>query len=418
MGEYKISGGVRLSGELTIGGAKNAVLPILAATVLNKGINVIRNCPKILDTSVAVKILEVLGCKVVFTGHTIIVDSSKLNSHFVPCDLMRQMRAAIIFMGSLLGAYGKATVCYPGGCDLGPRLINQHLSSLRKMGAVIADDKDCLDCYGKLEGKRIHMNLPSVGATQNVMLAAVLAKGETVITNAAKEPEIYDLQCFLSKMGANVTGAGTDTVVISGVDKLRDAEHTVIPDRIIAGTYLAAAAITGGEVLLRNVNAGHMLPITAKFEEIGCTLQHGENMLYMKAPRRLIASEVTHTLPHPGFPTDMQAQLTAILSIAKGKSTIYETVFQSRVGHINPLKSMGAEIKTVCDNSVIKIKGVEGLRGAKIAATDLRGGAALILAGLAADGETTVTESAHVERGYESIETDLTALGAKIMFSN
>jgi len=330
---------------------------------------------------------------------------------------MSQMRAAMIFMGSLLGTYGKAIVCYPGGCDLGPRLINQHLSSLKKMGTNIIENENCLDCLGRLSGKKIHMNIPSVGATQNVMLAAVLATGETIITNAAKEPEIEDLQQFLLKMGAKVKGAGTDTIVICGVEKLHNAEHTVMPDRIITGTYMAAAAITGGQVLLNNVNPSHMLPITAKFEEMGCKLIHNKNSLFLKAPSRLNAVEVTHTLPHPGFPTDMQAQLTAMMCVANGTSVVHETVFSSRVGHAQPLKAMGANIDIAPNNSTLTIKGVRKLYGATVSATDLRSGAALIIAGLAAHGQTIVNESHHIERGYESIETDLTTLGANITFS-
>ena len=405
-----------MAGELSIGGAKNAVLPILAASVLNRGVNVIHNCPRILDTFVAVEILEVLGCKVSFIGNTIKVNSSNVGSCEVPVRLMTKMRAAIIFMGSLMSAYGEAQVCYPGGCDLGPRLINQHLSALRKMGATITEENNCLLCEGRLYGKHIHMNLPSVGATQNVMLAAVLAEGVTVITNAAKEPEIYDLQVFLCKMGANVCGAGTDTIIISGVKKLHDAEHTIMPDRIIAGTYLAAAAIVAGEVVLRNVQVNDMIPITYKLEEMGCKLWIEPGLISLIAPHKLCAADVTHTLPHPGFPTDMQAQLTAVACVAKGESVIHETVFSSRLGHVQPLIAMGADIAVSPNKAVFTVNGVSKLYGKIVAATDLRGGAGLILAGLYAEGETIVTDSLHVERGYETIVEDLAKLGANIRF--
>ncbi|MDR1706190.1 MAG: UDP-N-acetylglucosamine 1-carboxyvinyltransferase [Clostridiales bacterium] len=415
MGEYHIRGMNPLRGKISPGGSKNAVLPILAAAVLNGGKSVIFGCPDISDTHIALKILRALGCKADFNDGVITVDSEDLKCTTVPQEYIKKMRSSIIFMGSLLGRAGAAVVSHPGGCDLGERAIDYHIKALLKMGAVIREDAGILHCRADgLTGQHIIFDTPSVGATENVMLAAVLAKGETVVTNAAREPEIVDLQNFLLGMGAKVAGAGTERIVINGVTKLRDTQHTVIPDRIVAGTFLTAAAITGGEITLTNVVPEHIYPIYTRLAEAGCTVKEEEDRIHLRAPKRLVSIDSLTTLPHPGFPTDMHQPFTSMLSIAKGSCIIKETLFDARNKHIPELRRMGAEILTLSSCSSYIVRGVKTLSGATVEAKDLRGGAALILAGLAAHGKTVVKESHHIERGYERIEQSLASLGADI----
>ncbi len=415
MGEYHIIGGNRLEGQVKVHGGKNAILPILASVVLNKGKCVIRNCPQISDTQITIKILEAIGCKVTVKGSVITVDSSTANNSNVPENLVKEMRSSIIFLGALLTRFGKVSISYPGGCRLGIRPINFHLKGLSKLGAEINEDGGFINCTAtKLVGDKINLDFPSVGATQNIMLAAVKAKGHTVISNAAKEPEIVELQNFLNGMGAKIKGAGTGIVAIEGVDELRDVDYTVDPDRIVAGTYLAAAAITKGEIELVDIEPSKILSVTAKLRETGCKIKEGADRVYLKAPKKLRPVDII-TQPYPGFPTDMQAQMMSLLCLAEGSSVINETVFESRTMHINELKKMGADI-TNYDGTNSVIKGVKQLKGATVEATDLRGGAALIIAGLAAEGKTVVTNSYHVERGYENIEKILSSLGANIEF--
>ena len=447
MGAYRITGGAPLRGELDIVGGKNAVLPILAAAVLNAGVCVLRNCPRISDTHTAIVILRAVGCRAVFKGHEIQVDSAFADAVDVPEEPVREMRAAIVFLGSLLGRFGKVRIGYPGGCALGARPIDLHLKALRQMGAEITEANGfiCAEAV-KLRGARVHLDFPSVGATENIMLAAVLAEGETVICNAAREPEIVDLQGFLNAMGAKVRGAGTDTVVIQGLDgdmaALRSVEYTVMPDRIVAGTMLAAAAMTRGEVTLRGVVPGHLSSVLSRLTETGCVVREldgedGQGRLHLRAPEVIRPVDCIHTLPHPGFPTDMQAQFMAYLCLAQGTSVFIETVFESRNKHVAELRRMGADIVLSQDGQTSIIKGLgvgdggdgtglrrhqdgapgrRALRGAVVAAQDLRGGAALVLAGLAAEGETVVMNTKHIERGYEAFDRDLAALGAKIVF--
>ncbi|MDR1663386.1 MAG: UDP-N-acetylglucosamine 1-carboxyvinyltransferase [Clostridiales bacterium] len=415
MSQYRIRGGNRLAGEVRIGGAKNAVLPILAASALNQGESIIHNCPRIQDTFISIKILESIGCKTSFEGNTLIIDASCANSWDIPPELVKEMRSSIIFMGGVLGRFGSVNVSYPGGCALGTRPINLHIKSLRALGATIYDDHGIIRCHAEsLTGGRVHLDKVSVGATENIMLAASTAEGETIVNNAAREPEILDLQNFLNGMGADIKGAGTDTIVIRGVKKLHSTEHTVMPDRIVAGTYLAAAAITGGNLKLRRISSHDLLSITAKLTEMGCEIKEYKTEIGIKAPKRLKSLPRLITEPYPGFPTDMQAQFVAALATAEGTSMVHETIFDSRNKHANELQKMGANI-TVLQGVEFVIQGCERLNGTTVTATDLRGGAALILAGLMAEGETVVQEAHYVQRGYEAIEKALESVGANII---
>ena len=417
MSEYHISGGKRLSGQLKVYGAKNAVLPMLAAAVLSKNVSIIHNCPEISDTFMAIKILEGVGAKVTMENDTAIINAADVDNCEVPEKYVREMRSSIIFLGSMLARCGKVKISYPGGCPLGERPIDLHIKGMRALGATVIEEPDFIFAEAKkLIGSRIHLDLPSVGATENIMLAAVLAEGQTIISNAAKEPEIVDLQNFLLSMGAKVTGAGSDIIVIDGVDidDLHDCEHSVMADRIVAGTYLCAAAITSGELILTNTIPEHLYPILSKLTEAGCDIQVEGSKIYLYAPNRLSAIERVRTHPHPGFPTDMQPQLMALLSTAWGVSIIEETLFESRNKHVPELNRMGADITLLSNGMTSVINGPNELRGANVECMDLRGGAALIIAGLGAKGMTVVKNSKFVERGYVKIEEDLRKIGADI----
>ncbi|MCX7746967.1 MAG: UDP-N-acetylglucosamine 1-carboxyvinyltransferase [Clostridia bacterium] len=415
MSKLIVIGGSKLKGEIVVEGAKNAILPVLAATILNSGLNVIKNCPKLKDVEATVNILEKVGCKVKTEENTIIVDSTNVNSYEIPEELATEMRSSVIFLGALLGRMGKVAISYPGGCEIGPRPIDLHIKALRKMGAVIQEvQHGFIYCEAeRLKGADIHLDYPSVGATENVMLASAFADGETYIRNAAKEPEIVDLQNFLIELGVNVSGAGTNVIRIVGGSKLkRSIEHSIIPDRIVAGTYLVAAGITGGDLTLKNVNSEHLSPVISNLRESGCRINIKRNHIHISGPARPRAVDIIRTLPHPGFPTDMQAQMVAYLAVARGTSIVVETVFGSRYKHVEELLRMGADIKL--EGRLAVINGVRKLTGASVAAKDLRGGAALVLAGLAAEGETTVTGIHHIDRGYENIEGKLASVGAII----
>ena len=413
MSKIVIAGGNKLEGKIKIDGAKNAVLPILAATVLNGGKNVIHNCPELKDVLSTLEILKFLGCKVKKNGMTITVDSSDINEYHIPEHLMREMRSSIIFLGSIISRCRKAVISYPGGCEIGPRPIDLHLKALRQLAININDTRGYINCsVDQIKSEDIHLTFPSVGATENVMLAAVMAKGETVIRNAAKEPEIRDLQNYLNAMGAKVSGAGTSLIRIEGVSKLHNVEYTVIPDRIAAATYLTASAITGGTVEITDVVAEHIQAVLAMLKECGCKIRIREKSITLSRHSVLQPVEMIRTLPYPGFPTDSQAPMMALLSLAKGTSIIAETIFENRFKHVEELVKMGANIKI--DGRVAVVKGVEKLLGATVNATDLRGGAALVIAGLAADGVTTIDSIYHIDRGYEKIEEKLAILGANI----
>ncbi|NLY86482.1 MAG: UDP-N-acetylglucosamine 1-carboxyvinyltransferase [Tissierellia bacterium] len=414
MGKYVINGGNKLVGEVSVSGAKNSVLPILAATVIGGNKSTIFNIPNLRDVEIMKNILLSLGCSVKRTGNIMEVDSKSLNQIIVPEELVREMRSSIILMGAMLSRTREVVISYPGGCEIGPRPIDLHLKALREMGAVIEESHGQLYCKTDgLKGCDIQLDYPSVGATENIILAAVTAKGTTVIRNAAREPEIVDLQNYLNKAGAKVSGAGTSVITIEGVNKFNDVTHTIIPDRIVAGTLMVASTITGGDIILNNVIVEHLLGIIAKLKEAGAIIYTNGNSLKVTGPRKINSIEMIQTLPYPGFPTDMQAQMMALLSIANGTSIICETVFENRFKHGEELIRMGANIKIF--GRVAVINGVKELTGAKVTAKDLRGGAALTLAGLVAKGITEVQNIYHIERGYEDFHITLQNLGADIV---
>lgn len=414
MSKFIIEGGNKLCGEIEINGAKNAVLPILAATVMNATENILFNCPRLKDVDTMIHILRSIGCKAYFEDSVLTVDSSTLSSYEVPENLVREMRSSIFLMGPMIGRCGKIKISYPGGCEIGPRPIDLHLKALRDLGVKIIESHGFLECEAtNLQGCEIHLDYPSVGATENTMLAAVMAKGTTKIRNAAKEPEIVDLQNYLNKMGAKIEGAGTSEIIIDGVSHLTRNEHRIIPDRIVAGTMLVAGAITRGEIILNNIIIDHIKPIIIKLKEAGCLVLEKGNSIKVKAPQKLKAIEQIKTLPYPGFPTDMQAQFMALMTIAKGTSIITETVFENRYKHVDELMRMGAKIKI--DGRVAVIKGVKKLTGTKVDAKDLRGGAALVLAGLAAEGVTVINDAWHIDRGYDQFDKMLQQLNANII---
>lgn len=415
MSKMVIHGGQKLKGEVQVEGSKNAVLPILAATLLNSGISVIKNCPRLRDVDVTLKILTKLGCKVKFEGDTVIIDSSTINSTDIPVDLATEMRSSIIFVGPMLSRCKKVKISFPGGCEIGPRPIDLHIKALRSMGAKILDIQGGIIYFNadRLVGTDIHLSYPSVGATENAMLASVFAEGETYIHNAAKEPEIIDLQNFLRAMGAKVTGAGTGVIHVEGVGrKLNDVEYTIMPDRIVAGTYMIATAMTGGETVIKNIIPEYISSITSILIEAGSDISISRNELKISGPKRNKAIDIVRTLPYPGFPTDMQAPLVSLLSIADGTSIVIETVFENRFKHVDELMKMGANITV--EGRIAVIRGVNKLHGATIYARDLRGAASLVLAGLVAEGETIVENIYHLDRGYERMDAKLTQLGAMI----
>ncbi|MFX4261419.1 UDP-N-acetylglucosamine 1-carboxyvinyltransferase [Pelotomaculum propionicicum] len=415
MQKFLIVGGNRLKGTIRASGSKNAALPVLAACILNASKNTIHEVPRLKDVAVMKDVLTYLGAKVVCEGSTFIVDSSNIQSVEISEDLMRRMRASNLVLGSMLGRFGRVKISYPGGCQIGSRPMNLHFKGMQAMGAVIKEKYGYISAQAeKLTGADIHLDLPSVGATENLMMAAVLACGITTIRNAAKEPEMVDLQNFLNKMGARVKGAGTDTIKIEGVRRsdLKPAVHTIIPDRIEAGTHLVAAAITGGEVTVTNVIPEHMEPLLAKMREAGIRILAGDDFVRVQGSDRIRAVDIK-TMPYPGFPTDMQPQMMALLSLAEGTSIITETVFENRFKHVGELRRMGADIKVEGQSAIVK--GVKKLSGAYLEATDLRAGAALVLASLAAENGTILEDVAHIDRGYERLETKYNALGARIV---
>ncbi|NLM04040.1 MAG: UDP-N-acetylglucosamine 1-carboxyvinyltransferase [Clostridiales bacterium] len=402
-----------LKGTVRVSGAKNSVLPILAATLLATGKSVLEDVPALRDVDVICEVLSSLGADVKRNSREKIeILSNKIDNFEAPYELMRKMRASFLVMGPLLARMGKARISMPGGCAIGTRPIDLHLKGFRALGAEITMGHGYVEARAeKLVGNKIYLDFPSVGATENIMMAAALAEGETIIENVAEEPEITDLANFLNKMGAKIKGAGTDTIRIQGVKRLTGTTHTVIPDRIEAGTYMVAAAMTGGNVLVENVVPDHLKPIIAKLREIDVEIREEDNGIRVIGPKVIKATDIK-TLPYPGFPTDMQAQFMALLSIAKGSSVIIETVFENRFMHVSELKRMGANIRIEGRSAIIE--GCKGLTGAQVKATDLRAGAALILAGLVSEGKTEITNIYHIDRGYVDIEKKLRALGAKI----
>lgn len=414
MGKFIVEGGKRLRGELKIQGSKNSALPILAACVLVDGVNVIHNCPLLSDTDVTVKILEHLGCVVQREGHTVIVDSTGVNACDIPDSLMREMRSSVVFLGAIIGRTGKAEISTPGGCEIGLRSIDLHISSIKRFGVDITEEHGRLECAarGRLSGCEITLSFPSVGATENIMLAAATAQGVTTIVNAAREPEISDLADFLNGCGARVHGGGEGIVTIQGVSSLSSTEHSVIPDRIAAATYMFAAAMTHGEIVLKDIIPAHIGPVFPALEEAGCDINIKGRELFLTAPPRIKRIQKISTMPYPGFPTDIQAPIMALTAVADGTSVIIENIFESRFKHIAELIRMGADIKT--EGRMAVIQGVPYLTGASVVSPDLRGGSSLVLAGLAARGITEVSEIHHIDRGYEAFEDHLGRLGASI----
>ena len=415
MGKIVVRGGKPLMGEVTIHGAKNAVLPILAATVVVGGVHIIENCPELSDVSTTVEILKELGAKVTRCGDKLTIDTTCELSHYIPEKLMRKLRSSIIFMGAVLARNKKAKISSPGGCELGPRPIDLHIKALRELGAKITEEHGYLVCEAdSLLGKEIHLDIPSVGATENAMLLAVAAEGTTVIQNAAREPEIEDLALFLNKMGAQVLGAGTSTVTVVGGKKLTAAQHRVMPDRIVAATYLCAAAATGGEIIVRDVCPEHLSAVLAVLSDCGCMIQKGNNYIRLCAPKTLLSVSSIKTMPYPGFPTDAQSLFLAMLSKSKGTTIISETIFESRFCVAAELCRMGAKISV--DSRVAVVQGVDNLYGACVSAADLRGGAALVVAALSASGTTEINSPYYIYRGYENFEENLKTLGADIAY--
>lgn len=417
MEQYIIKGGNPLVGEVVIGGAKNAALGILAAAIMTDGECLIDNMPNVRDTNVLLQAMEGIGATIDRKGDNEVVISGKnidsTGDLIVDNEYIRKIRASYYLIGALLGKYRKAQVVLPGGCDIGSRPIDQHIKGFRALGAEVKIEHGMIIAQAEqLVGNRIYLDVVSVGATINIMMAASLAQGNTVIENAAKEPHIVDVANFLNSMGANIRGAGTDVIRIKGVEKFHDTEYSVIPDQIEAGTFMMAAAATRGDVLIKNVIPKHLETISAKLIEIGAEIEESDDAVRVVAAQRLRYTQIK-TLPYPGFPTDMQPQMAITLGLSTGTSTITESIFENRFRYVEELRRMGANIKMVEGNTAI-IHGVEKYTGASVAAPDLRAGAALVIAGLAAEGYTTVTQIGYIQRGYERFDEKLRALGGLI----
>lgn len=408
-----VEGGRPLKGELTVQGAKNSVLPILAATLLSGDTCRIRRCPRLRDVETTMEILRYLGCRVWWEGEDLLVDTATVTRWDIPDGLMRKMRSSVIFLGAILARCGQAELSYPGGCELGPRPIDLHLQALRQLGAEIQEEGGALQCRAQaMRGTHILLSLPSVGATENAILAACGADGVTVISNAAREPEICDLQDFLVACGAAVQGAGSSTITVEGRRRLHGCTHAVIADRIVAATYLCAAAGTGGDICLKDVEPAHLSTVTAALSQAGCRITWDENSLRLQSSGALRSVSPVRTSPYPGFPTDAQAVLMAALLRGSGTTVFVENMFESRYRHVPELRRMGADIR--CEGKVAVVCAVEKLHAAQVHATDLRGGAALIVAALQAQGITQVGQLHHIQRGYADITADLLQLGAGI----
>ena len=412
MSHYVVRGGQALRGEIPISGAKNSVLPILAATLLNGGRNVLHNCPDLRDVRSAIRILEHLGCKVVREGDTVTVDSAVVDRWDVPHELMREMRSSVIFLGPVLARCGKARLSLPGGCEIGQRPIDLHLSALRKLGVSIREQGGDILCEASdLHGRDVILSFPSVGATENTMLTATACPGVTRVINAAREPEIADLQLFLQKAGATVQGGGESVITLTGETPRRDVEHTILPDRIETATFLCAAAACGGEVTLTNTEPEHVGTVIQCLLEAGCHIARAGRTITLRAESPLSGMSTVRTMPYPGFPTDAQAPLMAAACTGTGTTLFIETIFENRFRHVSELARMGADIRVSGRTALVT---GNPLRGARVRSTDLRGGAAMVVAALAARGESIIEDLNHIDRGYEGLEQKLTALGADI----
>ncbi|HZK84694.1 MAG TPA: UDP-N-acetylglucosamine 1-carboxyvinyltransferase [Desulfosporosinus sp.] len=410
---YVITGKQRLEGIIRVSGAKNSSLPLLAATILAEGTSTLLEIPKLVDITHMIEVLRHLGCEVVRQDEGLYINAAGLESCEVDEGLMRQMRASNLILGPLIARHGRVKISRPGGCAIGSRPMDQHIKGLQQLGIKVREKHGYIEAWtDHLQGADVYLDVPSVGATENLMMAAVLAKGITVIRNAAREPEIVDLQNFLNKMGAKVRGAGMDAIRIDGVEKLHPAEHIVIPDRIEAGTHMIAAVMTQGDVVVDNVVPEHLEPVIVKLRQAGALVTLLDDSIRVQQRGRIRGVDLK-TMPYPGFPTDMQPQFMAMLSCAEGTSIISETIFENRFQHVDELRRMGAQI-TVEGRTAI-IRGVETLEGAFVEATDLRAGAALFLAGLAADEVTVLEKVNYIDRGYENLEEKYRQLGAKLL---
>ena len=414
MDKFLITGGVKLEGEVRISGAKNAVLPLLAATILTDDPVTIRNVPNLKDVHTISKIIAGLGVTISYEGDTVYADASTLSNQFAPYDLVKTMRASILVLGPLLARYGNAKVSLPGGCAIGSRPVDLHLKAMEALGANIEVENGYVHASidGRLKGGEVVFDMVTVGGTENILMAAVLAEGVTTIRNAACEPEITDLANMLNKMGAQIEGLDTNTLIVTGVERLHGCEHSVVPDRIETGSYLAAAAITGGKIKTTHTNPYIMESVLDKFEEMGAEVTRGEDWIELDMQGKRPKAVSFRTLPHPEFPTDMQAQIMAVNAIGRGFATISETIFENRFMHVPELSRMGANIQVDGHDAVVT--GVEKLQAAPVMATDLRASFSLVLAALVAEGETLVDRIYHIDRGYERVEEKLQSLGAQI----
>ena len=411
---FMIEGGTQLKGELRTSGSKNAALPIIAACLLTGDEVRLDDCPCLSDVYSSVRILSCLGCKCTFAGSTLTVNSSTLSSDHIPDRLMRLMRSSSLYLGACIGRLGSCTLSYPGGCELGARPIDLHLSALEKMGVSISEKHGVIECSCPkgLHGAGVSLSFPSVGATENIMLAAVLAKGETVIYNSAREPEIADLARFLRRCGADIAGEGTSVIRIKGVRSLHGCEYTVMPDRIVAATYLCTAALAGGELMVTNARANELRPVIDTLSEAGCDIYGYDDRIYISRKRPLKAVSLIRTMPYPGFPTDAQPLVTAVLTRARGVSVVAENIFENRFRANPELVRMGAKIRT--EGRIAVIEGADKLYGARVMASDLRAGAALTAAAAAAQGVTELGNIEYIDRGYEHLEKALSSVGARI----
>ena len=401
-----------LKGHVKIDGAKNSVLPIIAATLLAKDKSVLKGVPNLKDVHVISDLIKYLGADVEYKDNILTVDATNIKTCEAPYELVSKMRASFLIMGPLLARFNTTNISMPGGCAIGTRPIDLHLKGFKSLGAKIDMEHGFVEATTeKLVGTKLYLDFPSVGATENIMMAATLAEGTTIIENAAEEPEIVDLANFLNEMGANIKGAGTNTIRIKGGKKLKGAEHNIIPDRIEAATYMVAAAITKGDITIENVIMDHLKPVVAKLKEAGCEVEEMENSVRVIGPEVIQPIDIK-TLPHPGFPTDVQSQFMAMLTVSSGTSTVIETVFENRFMHVAEFNRMGADIKIEGRSAIVK--GVNKLHGANVNATDLRAGASLILCGLIAEGETLIGDIYHIQRGYVDIDKKISALGGNI----
>ncbi len=413
MPTWIVRGGKKLNGKVKVQGAKNAVLPIMAACILGGGTSRLINCPQLSDINASVEILRHLGCNVVCKGDEIIIDSDNVCTSHIPHELMLKMRSSVMYMGAILARMGEVRLSRPGGCELGSRPIDLHLKALKALGAEIEEEGGEVFCRAKnLKGAHIHLDFPSVGATENAMIAACAAEGETIISNAACEPEIVDLQSFLRSKGANISGGGTSIIRVSGFNLCENVSHRIMPDRIAASTYLCAAASCGGDVLLEDAFANHFYSVITSLKAMGCDIICGVDYTRIKSSGRLKSGRPIVTKPYPGFPTDAQALMMATCLKAEGTSVFVENIFENRYRHVAEMCRLGADIRT--EGRVAMVSGVKRLSGAPVTACDLRGGAGLVLAGLASEGETHIYDSGHIDRGYDQFDLVLSLLGAEI----